>query len=143
MCMIVDSCIAGEIASGNAELSPLVNWLTHGDGKLVHGGLLTRELTRNVKFLGFLSELNRSGKAIRIPDEPLREDAAAIARLGINRSNDLHVIALARISGARLLCSSDRDLHKDFKNRRLLAKPRGRVYQSADHDRLLRNACRC
>ena len=45
-------------------------------------------------------------------------------------SNDAHIIALAQVSGARLLCSNDRDLHKDFKNKGLIDGPRGRVYST-------------
>jgi len=67
------------------------------------------------------------------------------------RSNDTHVIALAQISGARLLYSNDKDLHVDFKNRLLINEPRGKVYSTnegknftSSHARLLRdrNLCR-
>ena len=46
------------------------------------------------------------------------------------RSNDTHVIALAQISGARLLYSNDKDLHVDFKNKRLIDEPRGKIYST-------------
>ena len=67
------------------------------------------------------------------------------------RSNDTHVIALAQISGARLLYSNDKDLHVDFKNKRLIDEPRGKIYSTNEdknftysHARLLRdrNLCR-
>ena len=67
------------------------------------------------------------------------------------RSNDTHVIALAQISGARLLYSNDIALHEDFGNKRLIDKPRGKVYSTNRHkdftnahERLLnnRNLCR-
>ena len=59
------------------------------------------------------------------------------------KSNDLHVIALARISGARLLYSDDKKLRKDFKNKHLVNSPRGKVYSKEDHQHLLdQNLCR-
>ena len=66
-------------------------------------------------------------------------------------SNDTHVIALAQITGARLLYSNDKDLHEDFKNKRLIDEPRGKVYSTNEdknftnaHEKLLnnRNLCR-
>jgi hypothetical protein len=59
------------------------------------------------------------------------------------RSNDPHVIALARASGARTLCSRDRELHKDFKNPALVNDPRGSVYQSPSHRHLLGHTSGC
>ncbi len=67
------------------------------------------------------------------------------------RSNDTHVIALAQISGARLLYSNDMALHKDFRNKSLIDKPRGKVYSTnkrkdftSAQEKLLndRNLCR-
>ena len=45
-------------------------------------------------------------------------------------SDDPHLLALAQVSGARLLYSNDSDLQDDFKNRRLIDNPRGRVYST-------------
>jgi len=62
-------------------------------------------------------------------------------------SDDPHVIALAQISGARILCSRDKNLHKDFTNSELVNDPRGRIYQNSSHAQLFRRhghteACR-
>ena len=48
---------------------------------------------------------------------------------GVCQSNDQHVIALAIVSGARLLYSNDRRLQRDFKDRRLIDPP-GKVYST-------------
>ena len=58
------------------------------------------------------------------------------------RSDDPHVLALARATGARLLHTGDRDLMADFKNKKFLAQPRGKVYSTAANARLLA-ATRC
>ena len=46
---------------------------------------------------------------------------------GEYQSDDPHVLALAQVSGDRLLDSNDSALQGDFKNRRLIDNPRGRV----------------
>ena len=45
-------------------------------------------------------------------------------------SDDQHIIALAQISGARLLYSHDGDLQEDFRNKELIDRPRGKVYST-------------
>ena len=49
---------------------------------------------------------------------------------GTCRSDDEHIIALAQISGARLLYSNDRALRHDFTNKRLIDSPRGKLYST-------------
>ena len=72
-------------------------------------------------------------------------------RDGVCKSNDLHVLALALVSGARLLYTNDTALIDDFGNREIVTRPRGKIYttaQNADvtdaHRRLLgaRDLCR-
>lgn len=53
-------------------------------------------------------------------------------------SNDPHALALAKISGARLLFTDDLALRKDFKDRKILGKgKRGQVYSKKSHKHLL------
>ena len=49
---------------------------------------------------------------------------------GSCRSDDHHVIALAQISGARMLFSNDGALQQDFKNIKLIDQPPGTVYST-------------
>jgi len=65
-------------------------------------------------------------------------------------SNDHHIIALAIVSGARLLYTNDQKLQKDFCNTNLISNPRGKVYStkrtsdfSASRRRLLNNRQLC
>ena len=48
----------------------------------------------------------------------------------ICKSNDSHIIALAQLGGARLLYSNDGNLQQDFRDKRLVDKPRGKVYST-------------
>ena len=65
-------------------------------------------------------------------------------------SDDQHVIALAQVSGARLLFSNEPNLHRDFKSKRLIDKPRGKVYSNKEskdlskaHEKLLADKALC
>ncbi|MDM8549089.1 hypothetical protein QUF72_03380 [Desulfobacterales bacterium HSG2] len=89
----------------------------------------------------YLRVLNQAGRAIRIPDESIYAEEKRIKDMC--RSDDPHIIALARVSGVRTLCSHDKTLHKDFKNRELISDPRGSVYQNPEHMALLRHTRSC
>ena len=59
-------------------------------------------------------------------------------------------LALAQVSGARLLYSNDLTLHQDFGNRDLINRPRGKIYSTHaggqiqdSHRRLLRRNDLC
>ena len=43
-------------------------------------------------------------------------------------SDDPHVLALAEVSGARLLYTNDRDLQQDFRDHKIINNPRGNIY---------------
>ena len=60
-----------------------------------------------------------------------------VGELRLCRSNDLHVVALARLSGARVLCTNDHDLEIDFTNRQLVPAPKGKIYKNANHKAIL------
>lgn len=68
---------------------------------------------------------------VKIYHRSLRDAAVAKirARAGNSlRSNDEHVLALALVSGARLLVAHDRRLRRDFRNPSIISGPRGNVY---------------
>jgi len=113
--------------------------LTRGkpfDVVAVHGGELTREY-QGKELWQTCIELNRTGRMRLFKDSLVDGETQAVRNLGICKSNDTHVIALARVSHCRLLCSQDRSLQQDFKNQRLI-NPRGSVYGGNSHNHLLR-----
>lgn len=140
MCVIVDANLASVVFGSPAhpDFAPVIDWL-HGEGRLVYGGQLTRELEKAGRVRKYLLELNRAGRALPYPDAALETEARRVRC----RSNDPHVIALARVSGARTLCSRDTLLHADFKDAKLVSSPRGMVYQSSSHRPLLRHTASC
>ncbi len=140
MCLIVDANLAAVVFGDppSDDFLPLIDWLTNAnkDGKIVVGGQLAREVDRVNAARRFVKVLLQAGRARRIPENITEREIGVVADLC--DSNDPHVIALARVSGARVLCSHDKTLHRDFTNLVLISNPKGHIYQNAKHVRLLR-----
>ena len=101
-------------------------------------------------FRKWYPEAVRNGRVLRVDDDRVSAVTAEVATTGHCFSNDQHVIALAQVSGARLLYANDGKLQTDFGNRMLINRPRGKVYSTKkyselrpSHKQLLRrNTCR-
>jgi len=147
MCVIIDANLAGKVFATpcDSNFKPLWDWVfdTRKQGCIVYGGHLAGELFRLRRVREgnrtALRELKRAGRAHEIPREPVEQEERVVRSLRtaggkrLCKSNDPHVVALARISGARVLCSADQTLHADFKNLLLVPRPKGRIYQNATH----------
>lgn len=143
MCVIVDVHMAHMFVREpqKADIAPVHKWLSTPRGMLVYGGRLAKELAANDEVRRWLISLNRAGRAYQEDAAAIQEETRNIRHLC--KSDDPHIIGLARVSGARLICTQDRDLHTDIGNPQLLANPRGRIYQNQSHKHLLkRNLCR-
>jgi hypothetical protein len=103
---------------------------------LVHGGELTREYAK-AGVLSVVAMLAQSGRAIKIADDLIDEQLQHSKKLC--SSNDTHVIALARADRRRahLLCTDDKALQTDFKNKSLIDSPRGTIYSPTRHKKSL------
>lgn len=157
MCVIIDANLAGKVFATpcDGDFKPLWDWVfdKQKQGSIVFGGHLAEELCRirRVREGGTraLSELKRAGRAHEIRKDCVEREENVVRSLKtangkrLRKSNDPHVIALARVSGARVLCSADQDLHADFKNLNLVPGPKGRIYQNATHAKVLGHTPGC
>jgi len=107
------------------------HWVNRGRGRLCVGGQLTAELGRDGRFREWALQARLSGRLHL-------SDADTVARATITfsadarvRSNDPHVLALAIVSGARLLFTNDAALQRDFRDSRLIPRPHGKVYSTS------------
>jgi hypothetical protein len=144
VCAIVDANVIGDFFSEKTRrrFSPLLDWLETKGGCVVFGGRNKQELARSPRMLTLLAEWKRSGRAREIEEGNVLAEERRIT--GKCRSDDPHVIALARVSGAQILVlSKDRLLERDFQNPVLVNKPRGRIYKNASHRALLRHDSSC
>ena len=153
MCAIVDANVASEVFG--SKLPPagekFFDWLNKGSGRLVVGGKLLEELEKSsADFRRWGQEAQLAGKMRIASKSEVDARTEQIQSEGAIRSDDPHVIALAQVSGARLLYSNDGNLQQDFKNKKLIDDPRGKVYSTrgdrsfqGSHDSLLKNKNLC
>lgn len=121
MCAIVDTDRWHHVfpTSGGSP-DPLRAWLSRRAGFLALGGKLLGEITGHSQRERLVQALIGSGQIREYSAQAVCEEERRVRQQNLCRSNDTHVIALARVSGARLLYSGDHDLCKDFKDRRIL-----------------------
>jgi len=146
MCLIIDNNLVARVFNGleDPDFGELFHSLFQSGRppvRIVYGGRLRREYLRSGKVQKLLLVLDRAGRARAVPDSEVDVEEEAVFSSDLCVSDDPHVIALARISGVRVLCSQDQALHEDFTNRKLLDRPRGKVYQGRRHRHLLVQAC--
>lgn len=144
MCLIIDNCAIGDLLAQKPSkgATMIIDWLTSKGGMIVIGGKLTKELMKSNKPRRFIRSLRQAGRVIIIKDDLLDEDLKRLKKHNL-KSNDSHVIALARVSGARTLNTGDRNLEIDFKNTKLINKPKGTIFKNHNHKALLKHTHSC
>jgi len=161
MCVIIDAdpsyvrtSLAHQFFSNppDDKLKPVWDWLTEPsqNGRLVTGGKAADELLKMGAPRRFIRALAQAGRLRLIPKAEVEAEQTIVLATELCQSDDPHIIALARVSGARVLCSHDKALHADFsakpprgKNPHLVSKPRGKIYQNATHRHLLQHSAAC
>lgn len=134
MCAILDANVAGQVfGKGRPEPAvKFVQWINAGPERLVVGGKLSTELAKT-RAREWVRQALLAGRARRVSRSKVDARAKALKKRGQYRSDDPHILALAQVSGARLLYSNDHLLQKDFKDKRLIDNPRGKVYSTRQH----------
>ncbi len=138
MCIIVDANVASAVFSKkDPEFRPLIDWIFEGNGAVTYGGRNAEELFQVAAAKHALISLNRAGRAVLFPKDAVDAIESELATSELLKSDDPHIIALARLSKTRTLCSHDQNLHTDFRNPALISRPRGSIYQNSGHKKLL------
>ena len=143
MCLIVDANVAPRFL---VQSSAILDWLfgERGSPRLVAAGKLREELAKNESVRRQLVALDRAGRLRSIDAERVRQEEQRLRAAAACLSNDPHVLALAIISGARTLATDDNALAADFRNKRIIDRPRGSIYRDTEkHGRLLRHTTSC
>ena len=121
---------------------PIHKWLKSGAGSIVYStdGRFAQEIQGRVRTR--LADYVRAGRAKLIPASRFADDERNLKARADLRSDDPHVLALAREARVRLLYTADRNLISDFKNKRFIDGPRGSIYSGARNAKLLtRSVC--
>ena len=152
MCVIVDANMGHKFSDPpDDDVAPLVKILTHPTKMacLCIGGKLRVELLESGNGIRRLMKtLDQAGRLHRVDDAKVTVEETRVRELlekfKISGCDDPHIIALARVSGTRLLVSQDSSskLHQIFKDRRFIDPP-GSVYQNKSHAHLLVRARDC
>ena len=137
MCAILDNDVRHQVF-GDSQTEAgkfFLDWLTSKKkrGVLVVGGKLLQELADSPKFNEWLQEAQQAGRTRRISDQEVNNETENLRKQKICQSNDEHVLALARVSGARLLFTNDQDLKNDFTNHQIIKGVPGRVYTTVQN----------
>jgi hypothetical protein len=144
VCLIVDVDVAGLFL---ARPSAIRKWLAgqKGNPRLVAAGKLRRELAKTQEVRDYLVELNRAGLLrSSFGEDLLHKTENQLRKSRVCVSNDLHVLALAIVSGARTIATADASLARDVRNKKIIDKPRGSVYRRPNsHSHLLRHTSSC
>ena len=137
-CAILDANCLGEVF-GREESEAgreFRRWVSEGNGRLVSGGKLHRELRGSTAFKKWAEYAVRSPQLRVYRDRVLDPDVAELEHRADILSNDRHVLSLARVSGARLLYTRDKALRREFADPSIVSRPVGQLYNQGDKDRL-------
>ena len=130
MCAILDNNVVHQVfGSKRPEAGEkFFEWLNSERGRLVVGGQLRQELDGNNEFSRWLQQALLAGQAAECDEGKVKDKTKELKNAGACRSNDAHIVALAQVSGARLLFTNDAALKEDFADKKLIDNPRGKVY---------------
>jgi|SRR5271157_1796671 len=145
MCVIVDTNCCHKVLRSpcSKEYEPVFEWIWSGDGKLIYGGKLEKEMRLDSKTKRLLIQWSRAGKAIKYRKEDMADEEKRIHGSGLMKSNDPHVLALAVVSKTRTLCTDDKNLWSDFTNKSLVPMKDCCVYRDAKDRPALKHTTGC
>lgn len=136
---IVDASVVDEVFGSNRTEAgeQFFNWIAAGKGILMVGGKILREFDQtSYKRRGikrWVRQAILAGNVREVQELKINTLTASLWDNRVFKSNDPHVLALAQASGARLLYCNDKTLQQDFKNKKLIDQPRGKVYSTNEY----------
>ena len=124
------------------DVAPIHKWLEKS-GHLIYSteGSFSDEVSQ--KAIQKLMSYAQAGRASAIPSKSFKNFEKELRNNPEVQSDDHHILALAKYSGARVLFTGDSRLMNDFRNKNLIDSPRGKVYSDCRQAILLKkSACR-
>jgi len=128
MCVIAivdkDSLLVLATRGGHGDKN-FLSWIENRHGILAFCDtkLYPNEIINNRAILELFARYEQGGQLRKFRGKEISEAEKKIPKRGQGRrSNDSYILALALVSGARVLCSNDKKLHSDFKNVEILPK---------------------
>jgi predicted nucleic acid-binding protein len=118
MCVIVDPPLFIAIFKAtdirHSEVAPILQWVLKGGGKFVIGGTMyRRELDAVSSVLRTLAELEKLRKVVRKDNALVDLEVARVKAIEPSVDfDDPHLVALASVSGCRVVCILDNRAHR-------------------------------
>ena len=133
MCAILDANLVGEVfkTAPDPAAGQFLSWMYSRRCRIVIGGRLRYELEQSDAFVEWANDAILDGRLRSEDDAAVDDLTKKLADGDVCQSDDEHVVALATVSGARLLFTRDADLRADFRNDSLV-RPRGRLLPLGD-----------
>ncbi len=134
MCVILDTSARDDVFGTTQTTAgrQFFKWLETRRARLVIGGKLTEELTASRVFEKWAEIALSDGRITNFGKSEVEKETHNLSQNWAGRSNDPHVIALSRVSKARILYANDQLLCEDFKDTALIPKPRGKIYPTGE-----------
>ncbi len=133
MCAIVDADVANAAVSEQADEASreFLRHVSTGALKIVVGGCRLHAELRKCSglFQRWFSRARYAGHVVDVDDELVDRKSRSLEESGECVSNDPHLVALADVTGARLVFTNDRDLQRDCKS---VLRPRASIYTTND-----------
>src|SRR5262249_8320569 len=109
MCLILDKNVIHHVIDPNCcnEFLPIRKAILERKTKVIYGGALIAEYSQSNKVRQTLITWDRAGMAQQYSKHEVDSQTQNLLKKQCCQSNDAHIIALAIVSGARLLCSLD------------------------------------
>lgn len=140
MCIILDANQKNSfIDLNNDDMEPVRKIIEAGDLKIVYAKTSKFQREYGKAMWSRLLRYRVDGQAVLFSNEQIDTEIKKLGKIKKIKSDDNHILALARISGAKLLITEDEDLIKDFKDGDIVG---GHIYKRKSHHHLLRgNVC--
>ena len=134
MCVILDTSARDNVFGQRrtAAGKQFFEWLETRQARLVVGGKLAKELAKSRAFEKWAEVAVSDGRITNFGKSEVEKETHILSENWAGKSNDQHVIALARVSKARILYANDQPLCDDFKDTALITQPRGKIYPTGE-----------
>jgi predicted nucleic acid-binding protein len=129
MCVIIDMntlpCIFNPENKDHNEFKSMLDWIDKGKGRIVYGGSgYLSELEKMTRYRRILNDYGRKRKTIKLDDDKVDQEQQKVKNKlekidQISDFNDTHIVAIAIVSGCRLVCSKNSEHYPFIKDKRL------------------------
>ena len=135
MCIILDANCFSEYVNDKPDMKPVKTWVEYEGGKIVFSEeeQIKKEFGHHKKMFSLLNTYKNIGRVKMLNKVKVENTIKELNNNKDLKSNDIHLLAHARVGEITLIVTHDQKLQHDFQ--RIIDK--GKIYTSAKHKKLL------